>query len=128
MSYLQLPIISGDADDDLDDEGTNITCMFKPFRSLTYEVLCTSCLDERRVHELYKLQVRLKLLYCLDFTQIAIVSLNSYLPDSTAEQIAEVSVLYPDNPAEILGQFKRLAAFQGDYAFIGGRHFLLEHA
>ncbi|KAJ7201170.1 sterol esterase [Mycena pura] len=56
---------------------------------------------------------------------------SNYLPHSTAEQIAEVSVLYPDDPAEVCNsrpQFNRLAAFQGDWIFMSTRRFVLEHA
>ncbi|KAJ7765885.1 carotenoid ester lipase precursor [Mycena maculata] len=64
---------------------------------------------------------------------------TNYLPRSTSEQIANISVLYPDDPAqgspfdtgsanEYTPQFKRLSAFQGDYIFIGARRLFLESA
>ncbi|KAJ7717346.1 hypothetical protein B0H16DRAFT_1740638 [Mycena metata] len=50
-----------------------------------------------------------------------------------------IATLYPDDPTQgspfdtglanqLTPQFKRLAAFQGDYLFTGTRRFLLEHA
>ncbi|KAJ7166861.1 sterol esterase [Mycena filopes] len=64
---------------------------------------------------------------------------SNYLPTSTPAQIAQIGTLYPDDPTQgspfstglanqLTPQFKRLAAFQGDYEFIGPRRFFLEHA
>ncbi|KAJ7149872.1 carotenoid ester lipase precursor [Mycena crocata] len=64
---------------------------------------------------------------------------SNYLPEASAAQIAQLTVLYPDDPTQgspfntgtenqFTPQFKRLAAFQGDYSFIGARRFFLEHA
>ncbi|KAJ6578101.1 carotenoid ester lipase precursor [Mycena capillaripes] len=64
---------------------------------------------------------------------------SNYLPRSTPAQIAKLGVLYPDDPTQgspfdtglanqFTPQFKRLAAFQGDYLFTGARRFFLEHA
>ncbi|KAJ7717779.1 Alpha/Beta hydrolase protein [Mycena metata] len=64
---------------------------------------------------------------------------SNYLPQSSPAQIAQIATLYPDDPTQgspfdtglanqLTPQFKRLAAFQGDYLFTGTRRFLLEHA
>ncbi|KAJ7471024.1 sterol esterase [Mycena latifolia] len=64
---------------------------------------------------------------------------SNYLPSATPTEIANLSVLYPDDPAkgapfntgsanQLTPEFKRLAAFQGDWIFLGGRRFFLEHA
>ncbi|KAJ7471049.1 sterol esterase [Mycena latifolia] len=64
---------------------------------------------------------------------------SNYLPSATPAQIANISLLYPDDPAQgspfntgsanqLTPEFKRLAAFQGDYMFVGARRFFLEHA
>ncbi|KAJ7149874.1 sterol esterase [Mycena crocata] len=64
---------------------------------------------------------------------------SNYVPKATPAQIETLSMLYPDNPTqgspfntgtmnELTHEFKRLAAFQGDYIFNGGRRFFLEHA
>ncbi|KAJ7034448.1 carotenoid ester lipase precursor [Mycena alexandri] len=64
---------------------------------------------------------------------------SNYLPRSTPAQIAQIATLYPDDPTQgspfgsglanqFTPQFKRLAALQGDYLFIGTRRFFLEHA
>ncbi|KAJ7166859.1 sterol esterase [Mycena filopes] len=64
---------------------------------------------------------------------------SNYLPTSTPAQIAQIGTLYPDDPTQgspfatglanqLTPQYKRLAAFQGDYGFIGPRRFFLEHA
>ncbi|KAJ6578139.1 sterol esterase [Mycena capillaripes] len=64
---------------------------------------------------------------------------SNYLPKSTPGQIAELAMLYPDDPTQgspfdtgltnqFTPQFKRFAAFQGDYIFTGARRFFLEHA
>ncbi|KAJ7719222.1 hypothetical protein DFH07DRAFT_784678 [Mycena maculata] len=56
----------------------------------------------------------------------------SYLPAASTDQMAQIGRLYPDNPTrgssfdtgtvnQITPEFKRLAAFQGDYVFTGGR-------
>ncbi|KAJ6543596.1 carotenoid ester lipase precursor [Mycena vulgaris] len=63
----------------------------------------------------------------------------TYLPSATPAQLANISALYPDDPPqgspfntgtanEFAPQFKRLAAFQGDYVFVGARRFFLQHA
>ncbi|KAJ7490995.1 Alpha/Beta hydrolase protein [Mycena latifolia] len=62
-----------------------------------------------------------------------------YLPKSTRVEIAQISNLYPEDPTKgspfgtgsanaPTPEFKRLAAFQGDYTFLGPRRFFLEHA
>ncbi|KAJ7642603.1 carotenoid ester lipase precursor [Mycena polygramma] len=62
-----------------------------------------------------------------------------YLPKATPEQLAQLAVLYPDNPTQgspfdtesanqVTPQFKRLAAFQGDYVFTGARRNFLSSA
>ncbi|KAJ6543584.1 carotenoid ester lipase precursor [Mycena vulgaris] len=64
---------------------------------------------------------------------------SNYLPSATPAQIAKISALYPDDPTQgspfdtgianaLTPEFKRLAAFQGDYVFIGARRFFLQHA
>ncbi|KAJ6468980.1 carotenoid ester lipase precursor [Mycena vitilis] len=64
---------------------------------------------------------------------------SNYLPGSTGAQIAELGMLYPDDPVQgspfdtglanqLTPEFKRLAAFQGDYVFTGMRRFFLQHA
>ncbi|KAJ7167895.1 sterol esterase [Mycena filopes] len=64
---------------------------------------------------------------------------SNYLPAASADQIAELGRLYPDDPTqgspfgtgtanELTPQYKRIAAFQGDYVFIARRRFLLQHA
>ncbi|KAJ7721308.1 hypothetical protein B0H16DRAFT_1791683 [Mycena metata] len=64
---------------------------------------------------------------------------GTYLPQSSPAQIAQIATLYPDDPTQgspfdtglanqLTPQFKRLAAFQGDYLFTGTCRFLLEHA
>ncbi|KAJ6543600.1 carotenoid ester lipase precursor [Mycena vulgaris] len=64
---------------------------------------------------------------------------SNYLPSATPAQLANISALYPDDPTqgspfntgtanEFAPQFKRLAAFQGDYVFVGARRFFLQHA
>ncbi|KAJ7729914.1 Alpha/Beta hydrolase protein [Mycena metata] len=64
---------------------------------------------------------------------------SNYLPQSTPAQIAQIAKLYPDDPTQgspfgtglenqFTPQFKRIAAFQGDYVFTGTRRFFLEHA
>ncbi|KAJ7785270.1 carotenoid ester lipase precursor [Mycena maculata] len=62
-----------------------------------------------------------------------------FLPLASVDQMAEIRRLYPDDPTQgspfdtgtanqLTPQFKRLAAFQGDYVFTGARRFFLEHA
>ncbi|KAJ7629744.1 sterol esterase [Mycena polygramma] len=64
---------------------------------------------------------------------------SNYLPKSTPAQIAELGRLHPDDPVQgspfdtglanqLTPEFKRLAAFQGDYVFTGKRRFFLQHA
>ncbi|KAJ6617668.1 carotenoid ester lipase precursor [Mycena sp. CBHHK59/15] len=64
---------------------------------------------------------------------------SNYLPTSTPSQIEKIGVLYPDDPTQgspfdtgsanqLTPEFKRLAAFQGDFTFTGVRRFFLEHA
>ncbi|KAJ7654748.1 carotenoid ester lipase precursor [Mycena rosella] len=64
---------------------------------------------------------------------------SNYLPASSQEEIARVGILYPDDPTQgspfdtgtanqLTPEFKRIAAFGGDYGIIGPRRFLLEHA
>ncbi|KAJ6543585.1 sterol esterase [Mycena vulgaris] len=64
---------------------------------------------------------------------------SNYLPSATPAQIAKISALYPDDPTQgspfdtgtanaLTPEFKRLAAFQGDYVFLGARRFFLQHA
>ncbi|KAJ7690242.1 Alpha/Beta hydrolase protein [Mycena rosella] len=64
---------------------------------------------------------------------------SNCLPKSSPAQIAQISTLYPEDPAQgslfgtasanaITPEFKRLAAFQGDFPFLGPRRFFLEHA
>ncbi|KAJ6578114.1 carotenoid ester lipase precursor [Mycena capillaripes] len=101
-SYARLPIMTGDAD----DEGTVF--------SLSNTNITTGEEFLSYMH-------------------------SNYLPKSTPAQIAKLAVLYPDDPTQgspfntglanqFAPQFKRLAAFQGDYEFIGPRRFFLEHA
>ncbi|KAJ7738769.1 sterol esterase [Mycena metata] len=63
----------------------------------------------------------------------------NYLPKASQDQIAEIGRLYPSDPTQgspfdtgtanqLSPEYKRLAAFQGDLMFIGGRRYLLEHA
>ncbi|KAJ7732372.1 sterol esterase [Mycena maculata] len=62
-----------------------------------------------------------------------------YLPGGTPAQVAQIAQLYPQNPAlgspfgtgdanQYTPEFKRIAAFQGDYEFIGVRRLFLQHA
>ncbi|KAJ7617191.1 carotenoid ester lipase precursor [Roridomyces roridus] len=62
---------------------------------------------------------------------------RNYLPDASPEQLAQLAKHYPKDPTRgspfdtgiksaITPQFKRLAAFQGDHSFIGGRRFYLQ--
>ncbi|KAF7341110.1 Carboxylic ester hydrolase [Mycena venus] len=64
---------------------------------------------------------------------------SNYLPTTTKDQIAELGRLYPEDPTqgspfdtgtanELTPEYKRLSSFQGDFAFIAPRRFLLEHA
>ncbi|KAJ7719224.1 sterol esterase [Mycena maculata] len=64
---------------------------------------------------------------------------SNYFPSASAEQIAQIASLYPDNPSQgspfdtgtadqLTPEYKRLAAFQGDSELIGPRRFFLEHA
>ncbi|KAJ7623916.1 Alpha/Beta hydrolase protein, partial [Mycena polygramma] len=64
---------------------------------------------------------------------------SNHLPKSTSAQIAKLGALYPDDPAQgapfntglanqLTPEFKRLAAFQGDYLFTGMHRFFLKHA
>ncbi|KAJ6451390.1 sterol esterase [Mycena vitilis] len=100
--YAKLPILSGDCD----DEGTQF--------SFANDNITT------------------------DDEFVSYISSN-YLPKATLDQIAEIALLYPDDPAQgspfdtglanqFTPQFKRLAAFQGDYFFVGARRFFLQHA
>ncbi|KAK7055871.1 carboxylic ester hydrolase [Favolaschia claudopus] len=61
-----------------------------------------------------------------------------FFPKATPAEIAHLAALYPNDPTQgspfdtglanqLTPQFKRMAAFQGDYQFIGARRFLLEH-
>ncbi|KAJ7315412.1 Alpha/Beta hydrolase protein [Mycena albidolilacea] len=100
--YAQIPILTGDAD----DEGT----LF----SLSSTNLTTN--DE-----------------FLGYLH------SNFFPKSTPAEIAELAALYPDDPTQgspfdtglanqLTPQFKRIAAFQGDFIFTGPRRFFLEHA
>ncbi|KAF8134091.1 sterol esterase [Mycena galopus ATCC 62051] len=62
-----------------------------------------------------------------------------YLPDATSAQVAQIAALYPQDPAlgspfgtesanQLTPEFKRIAAFQGDFAFLGLRRLLLQQA
>ncbi|KAJ7138497.1 sterol esterase [Mycena crocata] len=68
---------------------------------------------------------------------------SKYVSYFLAQEIAQIGTLYPDDPTqgsctgspfntgtanELTCEFKRLAAFSGDFGFIGGRRFFLEHA
>ncbi|KAJ7033034.1 carotenoid ester lipase precursor [Mycena alexandri] len=64
---------------------------------------------------------------------------SNFLPKSSQDQISQIEHFYPDDPAqgspfdtgtanELSPEYKRLAAFQGDFVFIAHRRFLLEHA
>ncbi|KAJ7158228.1 carotenoid ester lipase precursor [Mycena crocata] len=64
---------------------------------------------------------------------------SNYLPKATSAQVEQIAALYPDDPDQgspfgtgsenqFTPEFKRLAAFQGDYVFTGARRFFLEHA
>ncbi|KAJ7909665.1 sterol esterase, partial [Mycena leptocephala] len=99
--YAKIPIMTGDTD----DEGTL-------FAFSTTNITCVAS-------------------FILPF-----LSSHGY---SAPAQIAELAILYPDDPTQgspfdtgaanqFTPQFKRLAAFQGDYLFIGARRFFLEHA
>ncbi|KAJ7247906.1 sterol esterase [Mycena haematopus] len=100
--YAKVPIISGDSD----DEGT----LF----SLSNDNITTNAEFMGYLH-------------------------SNYLSNSTSAQVAKLGTLYPDDPTQgspfdtgtanqFTPEFKRLAAFQGDYLFIGARRFFLEHA
>ncbi|KAJ7623882.1 carotenoid ester lipase precursor [Mycena polygramma] len=100
--YAKLPILSGDCD----DEGTQF--------SFVNDNITT------------------------DDEFVSYINSN-YLSKATPDQIAELALLYPDDPAQgspfdtglanqLTPQFKRLAAFQGDYFFTGTRRFFLQHA
>ncbi|KAJ7443019.1 Alpha/Beta hydrolase protein, partial [Mycena latifolia] len=64
---------------------------------------------------------------------------STFLPTSSQEEIAQIGILYPDDPTQgspfntgtanqLTPQYKRLSAFQGDIVFTGARRFFLEHA
>ncbi|KAJ6468622.1 sterol esterase [Mycena vitilis] len=64
---------------------------------------------------------------------------SNFFSKATPAQLAQLAVLYPDDPAQgspfdtgsanqLTPQFKRLAAFQGDYIFTGARRLFLESA
>ncbi|KAJ7473947.1 carotenoid ester lipase precursor [Mycena latifolia] len=64
---------------------------------------------------------------------------SNYLPGSSQSEIAQIGMLYPNDPTQgspfntgtanqLTPEFKRLAAFGGDFEFFGPRRFLLEHA
>ncbi|KAJ6495967.1 sterol esterase [Mycena vulgaris] len=64
---------------------------------------------------------------------------SNYLPATSEEDIARIGELYPDDPTQgspfntgtanqLTPEYKRLAAFQGDFGFTAPRRFLLEHA
>ncbi|KAJ7723426.1 Alpha/Beta hydrolase protein [Mycena metata] len=64
---------------------------------------------------------------------------SNYLPKSSQDEISSIGSLYPEDPAQgspfdtgtanqLSPQYKRLAAFQGDFIFTAPRRFLLEHA
>ncbi|KAJ7137099.1 sterol esterase [Mycena epipterygia] len=100
--YAKIPIMTGDAD----DEGTIF--------SLSNTNITTSDEFLGYIH-------------------------SNYFPKSTPAQITEIAKLYPDDPTQgspfdtglanqFTPQFKRLAAFQGDYFFIGARRLFLQHA
>ncbi|KAJ6543601.1 sterol esterase, partial [Mycena vulgaris] len=101
--YAKIPIMTGDSDDEgtiFSFSNTNITCADVP----TAFLLLTKFL-------------------------------SSYLPSATPAQLAKLSALYPDDPTQKFTlynlhspQFKRLAAFQGDYEFVGAHRFFLQRA
>ncbi|KAJ7441726.1 Alpha/Beta hydrolase protein [Mycena latifolia] len=64
---------------------------------------------------------------------------SKFLPASSQEEIAQIGLLYPDDPTQgspfntgtanqLTPQYKRLSAFHGDFIFTGPRRFFLEHA
>ncbi|KAJ7052669.1 alpha beta-hydrolase [Mycena amicta] len=64
---------------------------------------------------------------------------SNFRPKATASQIAKLGELYPQDPAQgapfgtgdanqLTPEFKRLAAFQGDYIFVGARRHFLKYA
>ncbi|KAJ7310591.1 sterol esterase [Mycena albidolilacea] len=64
---------------------------------------------------------------------------SKFLPKSSPEGVALIGSLYPEDPSKgspfdtgnanvLTPEFKRLAAFQGDFVFLGPRRFFLEHA
>ncbi|KAF8143469.1 carotenoid ester lipase precursor [Mycena galopus ATCC 62051] len=100
--YARVPIMSGDSD----DEGTEF--------SLSNDNITTS-------------------------SEFLSYINSNYLPNSPSASIGKLGKLYPDDPTQgspfntglanqFTPQFKRLAAFQGDYVFIGARRFFLEYA
>ncbi|KAJ6477296.1 sterol esterase [Mycena vulgaris] len=99
--YSKMPIMTGDTD----DEGT--------FFSVTLANITTDGEFLDYVH-------------------------SNYLPASSQDDIARIGELYPDDPTQgspfntgtdnqLTPEYKRLAAFQGDYFFTGPRRFFLEH-
>ncbi|KAJ6529373.1 sterol esterase [Mycena capillaripes] len=99
--YAKVPIVTGDAD----DEGTDF--------SLSNTNITTNEEFLAYIH-------------------------SNYLPNATPAEIAKLGVLYPDDPAQgspfgtgtanqLTPEYKRLAAFQGDYMFTGARRFFLEY-
>ncbi|KAJ7315348.1 sterol esterase [Mycena albidolilacea] len=74
----------------------------------------------------------------LGYLRSKFVSQSSF-PKSAPAEVAELLTLYPEDPThgspfdtglanEITPEFKRIAAFQGDFTFTGARRFFLEHA
>ncbi|KAJ7494862.1 sterol esterase [Mycena galericulata] len=64
---------------------------------------------------------------------------SNYSRAGTASQVARIAELYPQDPAQgspfgtgsanqLTPEFKRIAAFQGDFTFIGVRRLFLQHA
>ncbi|KAJ7339981.1 carotenoid ester lipase precursor [Mycena albidolilacea] len=100
--FAKIPILSGN----VDDEGT------------LFALSSTNVTTDSEFH---------------DYVQ------SNYLAAGTPEEVAKIVELYPQNPTlgapfgtgsanEITPEFKRIAAFEGDFLFVGIRRFLLQHA
>ncbi|KAJ7719241.1 sterol esterase [Mycena maculata] len=64
---------------------------------------------------------------------------GTYLPAASTDQMARIGSLYPDDPTQgspfdtgtanqLTPEYKRIAAFLGDWVFMAPRRFFLEHA
>ncbi|KAJ7199617.1 carotenoid ester lipase precursor [Mycena pura] len=120
--YAKIPIMTGDSD----DEGTVF--------SLSSANLTTNDEFVGYLHSKSAFHLPFVL-----FHRLTAGCMSSFFPKSTPAEIAELAAFYPDDPTQgspfdtglanqFTPQFKRIAAFQGDFLFTGTRRFYLEHA